>query len=351
MTTATMEPDTQVVKSKGAKVADITGQLAKSIAFVVVSVHMWRGQYHIKGAKVEVSGEEVSEKVTTKPRWNLMPPKWREKFTNIESKLKACITKARILNPDTDDEEVGELLRFPIRGLSIIPRNRLVNLFDELEKIENGEFKDTVEAFSNDWEEVVMWAKNEVKDHPPEVWNIVRSFLPTSAQAAKERFYVEKIVIPIKLDSGVDLEYLTGADAQQYVGKMKEYGQNFTKRVADTIIVGLQDELNNAVDVLVNRVREGGVIKNSNIASIRNVFEKFQAFDFLMTDELQQQMSDLAATLGDVDCTDLNKSLKDAGAQSVTVKLADSLKLIRQQCSDHMSTVRSHARGKRTLKI
>lgn len=213
MTTVTMEADAQAVKVKGAKVVDITTQLAKSVAFVVVSVHMWRGQFHIRGAKVDISGKEISDKVTTKPRWNLMPPKWREKFTNVEGKLKACISKARILNPDTDNDDLGELLRFPVRGLSIIPRSRLVNLFDELEQIENGEFKATVQAFCEDWPQVVEWAKQEVKDHPPEVWNAVRSFLPISAPAAIEKFSVEKIVIPIQLDEGVDMEYLSGINA------------------------------------------------------------------------------------------------------------------------------------------
>jgi hypothetical protein len=351
MTTATIEADVQSVKSKGAKVVDITGQLAKSIAFVVVSVHMWRGQYHIKGAKVEVSGEELSEKLTTKPRWHLMPPKWRERFTNVESKLKACINRARILNPDTDDDDVGELLRFPVRGISIIPRSRLINLFDELDKIEKGEWQAAIETFEQDWPQVVEWARSEVKDHPPEVWNVIRGFLPTSPKAAAERFFIDKIVIPIKLDGSTDLEYLTGKDAQQYIGKMKEYGQNFTKRVADTIIVGLQDELNNAVDTLVNRVGDGGVIKNSNLLAVKNVFEKYRAFDFLMTDDIQQQMGSLAQQLGEYDCSDLNKDLKESGAQSVTIKLAEHLKQVRLQCADHTAVMRAHGRGKRTIKV
>src|SRR5579872_2658125 len=158
---------------------DITGALARSIAFVVVSVHMWRGQYHIQKAKVEVEGEEVSDKVTTKPRWNLMPPKWRERFTNIESKLKACITRAKILNPDTDDDDVGELLRFPVRGLSIIPRSRLVELFDELDKLETGEWQTAVDAFAKDWDAIVAWAKNEVRDNEA-AWNVIKLLLPTS---------------------------------------------------------------------------------------------------------------------------------------------------------------------------
>jgi len=349
--TTTMEADAQAVKAKGAKVADITTQLAKSVAFVVVSVHMWRGQYHIRGAKVDVSGKEISDKVTTKPRWNLMPPKWREKFTNVESKLKACITKARILNPDSDIDDLGELLRFPIRGLSIIPRSRLVSLFDELEQIENGEFKSTVEAFCEDWTQVTEWARQEVKDHPPEVWNAVRSFIPISAAAAGEKFSVEKIVIPIQLDEGVDMEYLSGVNATGYVKKMKEYGQNFTKRVADTIIVGLQDELGAAVDNLVNRIGEGGIIKNATIAMVRNAFDKYRAFDFLMTTDLQMKMSDLSASLGEYDCSDLNKDLKDAGAQSVTVKLAEHLKAVRAQCTEETAVMRAHGRGKRTIKV
>lgn len=349
--TATMEADVQSVKSKGAKVVDVTSELAKSIAFVVVSVHMWRGQYHIRNAQVKVAGEELSQKMSTKPRWNLMPPKWREKFTNIDSKIKGCINKARILNPDTDDDSVEELLRFPVRGISIVPRNRLVALFDDLEKIEEGEFKSTVENLSNDWESVIEWARNEVKDHPPEVWNMVRAFLPTSGASAAERFNIEKIVIPIKLDSGADLEYLSGTSATDYVKKMKEYGQNFTKRVADTIILGLQDELNNAVDTLVNRIGEGGTIKNANLTMVRNVFDKYRSFDFLMTTELQMKMSKLAADLGEYDCKDLNQDLKDAGAQSVTVRIAEHLKAVRAQCAEETAVMRAHGRGKRTIKI
>ena len=348
--TATMEADAQLVKAKGAHVADITGQLARSIAFVVVSVHEWRGQYHIKGSKVEVSGEELSDKITTKPRWNLMPPKWREKFTNIESKLKACITRARILNPETDDDDVKDLLRFPVRGLSIIPRNRLVTLFDELDVIENGEWNAAIKAFSDDWLNIVEWARSEVKDNEA-AWNVIRMLLPASPKAAAERFFIDKIVIPIKLDGATDLEYLAGQDATQYVGKMKQYGKNFTERMVQTIIVGLQDELNGAVDKLVNRVSEGGIIKDSNIKSVRNIFEKYRSFDFLMTYELQMQMSNLAQELGEYDCTDLNKDLKDSGAASITVKLAEHLKQLRTSCAEQVAVVRAHGRGKRTIKV
>ena len=343
--------DVQAVQGKGAKAVDITSQLARSVAFVVVSVHMWRGQYNIKGAKVEVSDKEVSAKLTTHPRWYLIPPEWRERFQTIESKLKGCVLKAKIINPDDEDQDVKQVLRFPIRGVSIIPRSRLVDLFEQLEDIESTEFKTAIAQFEAKWPDIIEWAKGEVKEHPPEVWNAIRAIMPKSGSEAAKRFSVEKVVIPIQIGSAMDLEYLSGQDATKYIGKMKEYGKNFTKIVADTIIVGLQDELNDAVDTLVNRVGEGGVIKNSNLQAVQNVFEKYKSFDFLMTPDLQDQMFKLATQLGELDAQDLNKALKETGATSVTAKLADHLKVIRTQCAEQSAVIRAHGRGKRTIKV
>lgn len=351
MTATELEPTAQELQSNGH--TNITSELTSAIDFISFSVHLWRGQYKARSAQVTVADTDV-QKLVTKPRWDLMPETWHKRFTIIEGKIRSAVNQAAVLNPadaDEDNEELRELFKFPVRGVRIIPRSNRNKLFDEIDTVENEEFKPAVDEFVAAWSAIREQIRVSVASYPPEIWNAISALLPATADKLRRYFWVDKLLVPIKMADDTELELLTGEKLEQHMDRARVYGANFTQRVTQMIIEGLESELKSAVDNLTNRIKEGGVIKEGTLNPVRNAFQKFKSFDFLMTDDLQTRMAIMAVTLGEYDCTDLNKDLKEAGAKSITVKIASGLKEIREKCVADMAVAKSRSKGWRNIRI
>lgn len=335
------------------KHAYIATELSKNVAFVMVSVHRFRGLYKIPNATVEFANTTLKKDMVTNPRWDLIPKRWNEKFNTVESNIKSLIHSYCVENPEEKTEQNGTeaIRKFPLRGVHIIPKKSMFTFFDEVKKIEAIQFKPLVKSFGDDWKNIVTSLQLRTDDQPAAVWMTMAKHLPTSSVDVMNRFWIEKIIVPITIDSNVGLETLTGKEAEDYVQEIKSYGQQFTKQVTDMIVTGLEDELKNAVDNLTNRISEGGVIKSGTLDIVKTAFQKLQSFDFIMTDDLKKKMKAAQFVMGDATPKELNKDLKESGTSSITAKLSEHLKAVRDQCIADAAVARAHGRGRRNIKL
>jgi hypothetical protein len=333
----------------------VTTELARSVDFIAISIHRWRGRYKARCVSPKVKDKEIPDELITPNQWKLMPPDWDKKFTQIAGKIHNVVDGACILNPKDEDEDdriannnVRQIIKFPIKGMRIIPRRNVIRLFDAVEEIENNEFRPLVEKLGAQWSSIVEERLKLIADQPAEVQAAFSSLMPTSGAALMTQFYIVKCRVPINLAHD-NIEAYTGQDATESIQKMKAAGERFTNMITETIIEGLNDELSSAVDNLTNRIGEGGVIKEGTLEMVRTAFKKFRDFDFVMTPGIQDQMENVAKLLKEYAVVSLNKSLKDLGAKSITVKLANHIKDVKVLCLNSTAQMRVAKGGRRIL--
>jgi hypothetical protein len=318
---------------------DTSSELSKNILFVAIYVHLWRGQFKIRGVSVQLDNVELVNKLITNPRWNLFPQEWKEKFTAVENKIKRVITE---LSVNTDS------VKFPIKGVHIIARKSAPLFFQQINDIERKDFKPLVDIFTARWMEIVDKLQNDFDD--PNAWSVASKFLPSSGPDLSKRFWIERVVVPITLDSQERFGELMGIEVDEYADEIKRYGEQFTKNVATLVTKGLEDELKSAVDNLTERITDKGIIKKGTLGLVNTAFNKLQSFEFVMTDELKAKIKDVKAVLDNSSAQDLNKDLKeDAG--KVSEQLATYLKAVKAQVESDASTVRTFGRARRAIRV
>jgi hypothetical protein len=302
------------------------------IRFYHVSVSVWRGHALIKSSRVEVGGTVVSEQVTTRPQWKLVPDHWQRRISGIESKIEGLIRTYRVHKSEsrTPSDSDEDNTRFALKGVSLIPRNRVPELQAELNAIRDGDMVTIAAEIIEDWPNIVRWVREKSKsDENP------AASLELNQLLARQR---------AKLPYAFRLQHFP-------VNIVVEPGSEIAASATEAILSGLQDELNTSIETLVGRVDEGGVIRQSNLNAIKQAFQKYQEFDFLMSPELKQKMQDLSTVINAADFKELNKSLREAGVNSVTAKLAQHLASVRNQCDSIINNTRNRHNSSRTIRV
>jgi hypothetical protein len=316
----------------------VAEELNKNILFVAVSVHMWRGQFKIHNALVKLGKTELAKDVVTNPRWDLFPKVWREKFTAVEGRIKKVIEQTAV---------GADGVKFPIRGIHVIARKAAPKFFQDITIIEQQDFKPLVEEFSKRWPETVQMLKAGFEDE--EAWVTAARHLPATSNDLAKRFWIERVVVPIRLDSNAEFDKLVGEEVEEFAEEIKQYGQQFTKNVAELVIKGLEDELKLAVDNLLERINDKGVIKSGTLGMVHTAFNKLQNFDFVMTDELKAKIVQAKKLMTENGPKDFNDDLKEGGTK-ITAQLVTYLKAVREQAATDAAIVRSFGRARRSIR-
>ena len=312
---------------------DVIAQtLNKSVVFIAVYTHMWTGQSKIRDALVKMGHAEIAKQLVTNPRWNLLPSAWRKKFTAVHSKVQSVITKTSI----SSDE-----LTFPVRGVHVISRNRYSEFAKTLKEIDTNDFQPLVKQFTTEWPSIVEGVLSQVDDLT--VRSALSAKLPKTAEHLARKFWVEVIRVPIQL--GGNFEAVDDETMQE----IEEQGKQFTRNVAGMITQGLEEELRNSIDNLVERIDSKGIVKAGTLDMVKTAFRKFQDFEFVMTDELKDKMKEAQKRLGEYDHQELNKDLKH-GEGNTAIKLLKVLKSVREQSVTDAAVIRSFGRARRSIR-
>lgn len=311
----------------------IAKTLNNGVVFIAVYTHMWTGQAKIRNALVKLGKEELARELVTDPRWNLLPDSWRKKFSGVHSQIQKVIDQSSI-----GSDEIS----FPIRGVHIIARRTYTYFAKSVKEIEKNDFQPLVSQFVKHWPDIVEQFRKKVTD--PMVWSALSSKFPTQTKLS-DKFWIEIIRVPIKLGMDTTLEAVDDREMQEIV----EQGQRFTKNIANLVVRGLENELHDSIDNLLERINTKGVIKQGTLEMVKTAFKKLQDFDFVMTDELKTKINANKSLLMDSDCKDLNHDIRhDSGEMASS--LVKYLQVVREQSAADATIARAFGRGRRLIR-
>jgi hypothetical protein len=311
----------------------IAKTLNNGVVFIAVYTHMWTGQAKIRNALVKLGKEELARELVTNPRWNLLPDAWRKKFSAVHSQIQKVIDQSSI-----GSDEIS----FPIRGVHIMARRAYPEFATQVKEIEKNDFQPLVSQFVKHWPDIIEEFRQKITE--ASVWSTLSSKFPSQTKLA-EKFWVEIIRVPIKLGTDTTLEAVDDREMQDIVAQ----GQRFTKSIANLVVKGLEDELRDSIDNLLDRIRDKGVIKQGTLEMVKTAFKKLQDFDFVMTDELKAKINANKTLLADSDCKELNHDIRhDSGAMADS--LVKYLQVVREQSAADANITRAFGRGRRSIR-
>ena len=326
-------PELPLIQDLLAPTDSIAKTLNNGVVFIAVYTHMWTGQAKIRNALVKLGQEELARELVTNPRWNLLPASWRKKFSGVHSQIQRVIDQTSI-----NASEIS----FPIRGVHIIARRSYPDFAKSVKEIEQNDFQPLVKQFVKQWPNIMDQFRKQITE--PHVWQALSSKFPSQTKLA-DKFWIEIIRVPIKLGTDAALEAVDDQEMKDIV----EQGQRFTKNIANLVVKGLEDELRDSIDNLLERINNKGVIKQGTLDMVKTAFKKLQDFDFVMTDELKAKINTHKSVLMASDCKELNHDIRHMEGQMAS-NLTKYLQVVREQSAADASIARAFGRGRRSIR-
>jgi len=345
--TATLELEPEVAKhntsleDQGIK---LTKELDKHILCCKITVHMWRGQFKIRDAKVKVGEIQLNDELITNPRWKLLPDKWAEKFNKVEQKINNLVDRYRPLN--------SENCKFPLPGVEILPRKVAPKVFRQIKQIEETEFHPLVDEFVKAFPSIVETIKTNLTKEDAskgeKQFNMLLPFLPRDQNWLRDKFWIEKQVVPIKFAEGAVFGLFEGDEAEEFADEIGKYAENFSRNVAQTIVAGLHEEMAKAVANLEERIATEGVVKGGTLGMVRRSFEKIKNFSFCASPEMLAKIQAVEQHLSFTSHREINEDIRH-GSGDIARGLSKVLADLTKHCAAESASLMAHGRTRRTL--
>lgn len=319
-------------------------ELDEHILCCKITVHMWRGQFKVRDARVRVGDVQLAEDLITNPRWKLLPDQWADRLKKIEHKINNLVDRHRPLN--------SESCKFPLPGVEILPRKVAPKLFKQIKDIEEKEFHPTVDKFIEAFPTIVESIRASLTKEDPvkgeKQFNLLRPFLPVDMARLRDRFWIEKQVVPIRFSEGAAFGLFQGNEAEEFADEIGKYVENFSRNMAQTIVAGLNEEMAKAVANLQERIAEEGIIKGGTLDMVRRAFEKIRNFSFCASPDMLARIKAVEQHLNATSFQELNEDIRH-GPGNIVRGLSQVLADLTEQCNAEKAAMLAHGRARRTL--
>lgn len=305
-----------------------TTTLTREVVLVSLNVSWLKGQYVIESAQVKLEDEELQDDVATRPRWKMMPEDWKSKFSKLERKARLAI------------EAYG--VPFGIRGLQVIPRGMLSELFEKLGSIRQ-DFNELAAEFAQEFPAILAAFEKKVG---PAAFEQYRSKLPTAA-GVLGHFSIRYPIVPIVLGENTGQSSLAtileGQAARQLVNESREQMDDIIRESLEVMVRRPREELSEAVQHLADSLEQEKVVKQATLDKVARTFRKYRSFDFLADEQLLSVMAQVERRLEGHGATDIN-SLDPVDGQNLSRALRQ-LAAISAEESRLASAVRENTRS------
>lgn len=332
-------------------------QITRHVFLVVLNISWPKLSYQISDAVVAIKGHddektEVAADLRTNPQWQLMPPEWRRRLANLESRARSLLA--------------GTSIQFAARGMAVLPVTRAAAIFSGLRELREELHRDRDE-FVVSYEQVLaslkerlgdelykkvavkLPSKSAIRNKFKMVWAIVpagghRGISETQLNILQRSLDMSQRVIdsePINIAINEALETVTELrrnsrpttidddDASDLIGEARQQMNQFTNQMLEDMAREPREMLAAAADNLLEALRDPvRIIRTGTIEQVRRAFEVVQGFSFIADDELIERMRQCQLRLDNVTPQQLNSDTEIGG------RIAAGLQSVKEQASD-----------------
>lgn len=292
---------------------------------VTLNVHCWQGCPQIEDAYVAYNEQELDTRVSTLPRWKLMPRSWQSKFHGLESKARTAIKTYSV--------------PFSLRGVYIVPLVNAEELFTRLREIREL-YIVLVDQFLEDYD---SWI-DDLKESLQEAFETVKGYIPPK-QKLKYKFGIEWAIVPM----GQPGNTVDDFSISDLVREAKQTMADMVMSSVETMVQQPRAELAEAIDNLVKIISKENraALKGASLEKLYKAFQKYRSFASIIDTEgkLLNLLDNVENELEGVSTRQINRD------ESIRDGLLQVLGAVQTEVNMELNSKSSLDKFKRTIRL
>lgn len=286
-----------------------TSNILNHVQIIDPDIGWWSGRFALKDADTTVGGETVDKKHITRPQVKLLEStdqlrRFQERFRKLSGEANSII--------DYYTET------FPIRGLRMVPVDKLRNMMYELiGKIEYGiptydtgryvprtssdeqsvayRFNQVADEFCQQWSELVSGMQRNIE---VSLWEHVRKRLP-GPDHLRGKFFLRVSRLQVNLGGTSELAgTLAMQSTDDYSTYMRESLQRQIDEAVTQLVAGPRQALVDSLNDLDSLIMRDGRVTTKSFGPVRDAIDKIRMFGFIANDDLLKEIDRLERVMG-----------------------------------------------------
>jgi Protein of unknown function (DUF3150) len=339
---------------EGADSQAVLQEIKRNCFLLSVTVHRWDGKYLVRGSTVHLANTELDDKLTTAPRWKLMPETWHKRIQPFVSQVRAVVYRVGVPFKD---------------GVYIVPKQRARELMATVRDIRE-RYRSVAAEFVSAWPDIVTQLERKIcREVGEEQWFSLSQKIPIETELLK-LFDIEVGLWPIggagggipgemldsldclkdqlseareavvSLPAGQDrstlLAYLTKVletirlsekatkkvleeNLEEWMTEAAETTSRMVSKAVETMLTDPIQEFAAAVQNLVDLQGREGRCRAGTLEAIRRAHAKLLGFQFMVPGDLIEKLRQVEMKLGQIEASDVNS--KSLAARNLTEAL------------------------------
>lgn len=241
------------------------------IVCLQIRVSRWPGQTKLTPSDINLDEDSIADNVVLGHR-KLYPESWRKQFGNLQGKAVNYLK--------------NNSLPFILDTVRAVPRMRIDKIVTNLNAFRD-QYMDLVEEFIQSREEIIF---HMLQDYPD---TFSASDMPEPAKLRK-RFKMNWIIFEVRGadTSELDSEELTAAFNQA----QQEVNEKLAQFVEESVIL-LRKKIGQTVEALAAKLKDGKVVKNSSLESVKNIHSWFKELNVFGDKDIDNALEKLKNAL------------------------------------------------------
>ncbi|MCL4502384.1 MAG: DUF3150 domain-containing protein [Deltaproteobacteria bacterium] len=274
---------------------------------IQLAVRSWPGQVKLSAEDLGLDEAEVPE-IFRLGNKRLYPDEWRQLFSHISNQARYYLH--------------GISYPFVVDSVRAIPKRNLARVVERLESLK-AEYLAKAEEFAAHYEAI----QEQWREKYPDIWPRLAPHYPTVTRL-RRRFDIYWSVFEIK---GANVQEGSAPEVIEAYQRAREELQARYDEMVEEAVIYLRKKVLEVVTNLSHRLKDGRIIRNDTLESVRNVENWFKDLNIFGDVEVEAALDQLQSALEGTDSEALkdNESLKKELAE-----LADQVAAVAGKLDD-----------------
>jgi hypothetical protein len=244
---------------------------------IQLAVRSWPGQAKLSAEDLGLKDGEVPE-IFYLGNKKLYPQEWRQLFSQLSSRAR------NYLNDNS--------YPFVVEYVRAIPKRNLARVVERLEELK-AEYLARAEEFMAHYEAI----QEKWREKYPDIWPRLQPHYPTKNQL-KRKFDFFWSVFDIK---GAEIKEGSAPEVIEAYERAKEELQARYEEMVEEAVIYLRKKVLEVVTNLSSRLKEGRIVRNDTLESVRRVEDWFKDLNIFGDRKVEEALTGLRSALNGTD--------------------------------------------------
>lgn len=270
------------------------------IVCVQLKTKIWPGAVKLEAQDIGVDPDDIPDDLIKLGNKRLYPKEQRQRFAKITGRGAQYLLKYS--------------LPFVVNTVRMVPRMQLPKILDKFEEVQQ-ELKAEVVKFLSEYQGI----KEDWLDEHSDFRKALEPHYP-DAEKLRKKFGFDWVVFEIRGIRAQEVDDLALKDT------IKEAQQEFNRQAEEMVqecVTLLRTKVSQVVSNLSNRLKEGKIVRNDTLESVKNIHEMFEEMNVWGDTEISRSLAKLKQAVDNIGDAAFLKNNKELTNE--LVRLADDV--------------------------